>query len=119
MMSQQSHERGERILEATRELLAERGDSAVTVRELARRGGVSIPTLYNRFGGKDELIAAAVRSRFSGVLRSVEAEGEAVKRAQARWRRSCAHRRMPFPKASFGLQSLPSQEPHPGFCSRA
>lgn len=78
LMIQQNQERGERILEATRELLAERGYSAVTVRELAHRCGVSVPTLYNRFGGKDELIAAAVRSRFTGVLGSVEAESEAI-----------------------------------------
>ena len=36
-MTQQKKERGERILEATRELLAERGYAAVTIRELARR----------------------------------------------------------------------------------
>jgi AcrR family transcriptional regulator len=78
LMTQQKQERGERILEATRELLAERGYSQITVRELARRCGVSVPTLYNRFGGKDELIAQAVRSRFSQVLASVEDDEEPV-----------------------------------------
>ena len=76
LMSEQNQERGDRILEATRELLAERGYSAVTVRELARRCGVSVPTLYNRFGGKDELIARAVQSQFFQVLSSLEDEGE-------------------------------------------
>lgn len=78
LMNQQKEERGERILEATRELLAERGYAAVTVRELARRCGVSVPTLYNRFGGKDELIAQAVHSQFSRVLGSVEDRGEPI-----------------------------------------
>jgi len=78
LMSEQNQERGDRILEATRELLAERGYSDVTVRELARRCGVSVPTLYNRFGGKDELIARAVQSQFFRVLGSLEDEGEPI-----------------------------------------
>jgi AcrR family transcriptional regulator len=78
LMTQQKKERGERILEATRELLAERGYAAVTIRELARRCGVSVPTLYNRFGGKDELIAEAVRTQFSEVLGSVDGDGEPI-----------------------------------------
>jgi AcrR family transcriptional regulator len=78
LMDQQKKERGERILEATRELLAERGYAAVTVRELALRCGVSVPTLYNRFGGKDELIAEAVRTQFSEVLGSVDGDGEPI-----------------------------------------
>lgn len=77
-MIQQKQERGERILEATRELLAERGYAAVTVRELAGRCGVSVPTLYNRFGGKDELIAEAVRSQFSEVLGFVDGDAEPI-----------------------------------------
>lgn len=77
-MIQQKNERGQRILEATRELLAERGYANVTVRELAGRCGVSVPTLYNRFGGKDELIAEAVRSQFSEVLGSVDESAEPI-----------------------------------------
>ena len=73
-MIQQKNERGRHILEATRALLAERGYANVTVRELADRCGVSVPTLYNRFGGKDELIAQAVRSQFSEVLGSVDGD---------------------------------------------
>ena len=71
LMIQQKRERGEHILEATRTLLAERGYAGVTVRELAARCGVSVPTLYNRFGGKDALIAQAVSARFSSVLASI------------------------------------------------
>jgi AcrR family transcriptional regulator len=78
LMIQQKNERGRRILDATRELLAERGYANVTIREIASRCGVSVPTLYNRFGGKDELIAQAVRSQFSEVLRSVDGEAEPI-----------------------------------------
>ena len=78
LMSEQKQERGDRILEATRELLAERGYAEVTVRELASRCGVSVPTLYNRFGGKDELIARAVQSQFLRVLGSLEDDGEPI-----------------------------------------
>jgi AcrR family transcriptional regulator len=78
LMTRQHQERGERILETTRELLAERGYSEITIRELADRCGVSVPTLYNRFGGKDELIGEAVRTQFSRVLGSVEDAGEPI-----------------------------------------
>lgn len=71
LMTEQMHERRERILAATRDLLAERGYAAVTVRELASRSGVSVPTLYNRFGGKDALIAEAVQDHFHKFLEAV------------------------------------------------
>ncbi len=51
-----------RILEATRRLIAERGYEGVTIRELARAAQVSVPTLYSRFGGRDELLFAAIES---------------------------------------------------------
>lgn len=77
-MTRQHQKRGERILQTPRELLAERGYSEITIRELADRCGVSVPTLYNRFGGKDELIGEAVRNQFSRALRSVEDAGEPI-----------------------------------------
>ena len=76
LMQRQKRERREHILAATRELLAERGYADVTVRELAERCGVSVPTLYNRFGGKDGLIAEAVRERFAEVLAADREAGE-------------------------------------------
>ena len=63
-MAEQKLERRERILAAARELIAERGYRDITVRDLAARCGVSVPTLYNQFGGKDALLAAAVESHF-------------------------------------------------------
>ena len=72
LVAEQKLERRERILSATRDLIAERGYREVTVRELARRCRVSVPTLYNLFGGKDELLRAAVESQLRGVLASLE-----------------------------------------------
>jgi len=53
-----------RVLEAARELIAESGYTGVTMRQLAASSRVSIPTLYALFGGKDQLLYAAVESHF-------------------------------------------------------
>jgi AcrR family transcriptional regulator len=68
LVTEQKLERRERILEAVRELIAERGYAGVTMRDLAVRSRVSVPTLYNQFGGKDGLLAAAVEGHLSGLL---------------------------------------------------
>lgn len=71
LVTQQKLERRERILDAARTLIAESGYSGITVRKLARRCRVSVPTLYNQFGGKDALLSAAVEAHFRSVLRAV------------------------------------------------
>ncbi|NUP49588.1 MAG: helix-turn-helix transcriptional regulator [Catenulispora sp.] len=52
------------ILDAARELFAERGYSATTVQDVAARAGVAVATVYTSVGGKPtlatELIGAAV-----------------------------------------------------------
>ena len=68
LVTEQKLERRARILAAVRELVAERGWRDVTVRDLARRCRVSVPTLYNQFGGKDELLAAAALAHFAELL---------------------------------------------------
>lgn len=70
-MTEQKLERRERILEAARELISERPYREITVRDLARRCGVSVPTLYNQFGGKDALLAAAVGSQFRAAFAKI------------------------------------------------
>jgi len=70
LVTQQLHERRERILETARALIGEIGYQALTMRELAARCRVSVPTLYNQFGSKNELLATAVQSHFSGLLGS-------------------------------------------------
>ena len=52
-------ERRERILEAAREMLVDQGGK-FTMRDLAKRSGVALATLYNIFDSQDELVAQAV-----------------------------------------------------------
>lgn len=58
------------ILEAARDLFAERGYSATTVQDVAARAGVAVATVYTSVGGKPilatELIGAAVASPEAG-----------------------------------------------------
>ncbi|MGW6005806.1 TetR/AcrR family transcriptional regulator [Oerskovia enterophila] len=54
----------ERLLEAARLTFAEQGLDA-SMRQIARRAGVSEPTLRRRFGSKQELVAAAFSDKVS------------------------------------------------------
>jgi AcrR family transcriptional regulator len=51
-------ERRTRILAAARKLVAARGYDGLTMRDLASAARVSVPTLYNLFGGKDAILIA-------------------------------------------------------------
>lgn len=53
-------ERREQLLGVGREVFAERGYEATSVQEIADRGGVSKPVVYEHFGGKDGLYAVVV-----------------------------------------------------------
>ena len=55
-------ERRERILIAARKLIAEGGYDGLTMRDLARAARVSVPTLYNLFGGKDAILIAELEA---------------------------------------------------------
>jgi AcrR family transcriptional regulator len=72
LVTRQREERKRRILEAARALIAARGYDAVTMRDLAERGLVSVPTLYALFGSKNELLFAAVESYFADLIGNVE-----------------------------------------------
>lgn len=67
-----SRETLNRLLEATRELLAERGFDEISVEDIARRAGSSKGSFYQRFPDKDSLL-----------LFLIERESE---RARKRWR---------------------------------
>ncbi|MGW8378148.1 TetR family transcriptional regulator [Streptomyces sp. ODS28] len=54
---------GRRIVEAAEELFYERGITAVGVDLIAEHSGVTKRTLYNRFGSKDQLVAAYLAER--------------------------------------------------------
>ena len=59
----------QRLLEAARELFAERGLD-VTLDEIARHAGVGTGTAYRRFPNKDALIEALMVERFGELRRS-------------------------------------------------
>ncbi len=70
LITEQRLARRAHILETARELITERGYHATTVRDLAERCRVSVPTLYNQFGGKDALLGAAIEDHFNRVVAS-------------------------------------------------
>jgi AcrR family transcriptional regulator len=55
--------RDESILEAAVGLIAEVGYDRTTIDAIAERAGVGKPTIYRRWSGKAELVAAAIRRR--------------------------------------------------------
>jgi len=71
LVTRQREERRDRILQAARALIGERGFDAVTMRDLAEQGLVSVPTLYALFGSKNELLLAAVESYFADLIGKV------------------------------------------------
>ena len=54
------------ILDATREILAERGYVAMSMDDLAAQVGISKPTLYSHFATKDEIIVATILREVQG-----------------------------------------------------
>jgi len=50
----------ERILDAAEALFAEHGYAGTTLRDVAERVGIRIPSLYNHFESKDALYAAVL-----------------------------------------------------------
>ena len=65
-------ERRERILIAARKLVGEGGYDGLTMRDLARAARVSVPTLYNLFGSKDQLVEAYLDARTDATRDQVE-----------------------------------------------
>lgn len=64
----------EAILDAASEVLAERG-LAAPIEEIARRAGVSKQTIYNRYGGKIELVRALVEKRVDSITSPLRLPG--------------------------------------------
>ncbi len=78
-------ERRARILKAARDLIAARGYDGLTMRDLAVASRVSVPTLYNLFGGKQALLLGELEATFAAVVGSIEKvrAGDVVARALA------------------------------------
>jgi AcrR family transcriptional regulator len=73
--------KSEAILDAFIEVMAERGLSASSMEEVARRAGVSKQTIYNHYGSKAELARAMSERRASVVAETLETPG-AVERPE-------------------------------------
>ncbi len=59
--------RRRRMLEAAKQMIAEGGQDAFTIRELGRRARVSVTTIYATYGDKQGLIAAAIEDYYEGL----------------------------------------------------
>jgi AcrR family transcriptional regulator len=66
---------GDRILDAAASCVLAYGVERVTLAEIARRAGVSRPTIYRRWPDTHALLAALLTARIVGVLRDVPTEG--------------------------------------------
>ena len=64
-------DRRARILAEAQGLLDEMGVEGFTIRELSRRANVAQRTLYNVFGSKEEIVAAAIDEHFADLVRTV------------------------------------------------
>jgi AcrR family transcriptional regulator len=66
---------GDRILDAAASCVLAYGVDRVTLAEIARRAGVSRPTIYRRWPDTRALLAALLTARIVGVLRDVPSQG--------------------------------------------
>ena len=71
---------GDRILDAAASCVLAFGVDRVTLAEIARRAGVSRPTVYRRWPDTQALLAALLTARIVGVLRDVPTAAAAAKR---------------------------------------
>jgi AcrR family transcriptional regulator len=55
-------QRAERILDHARAMIAEEGFDALKIRELAARAELTVPTIYNLIGGKNEILARIIEA---------------------------------------------------------
>jgi AcrR family transcriptional regulator len=67
---------GDRILHAAASCVADFGVDRVTLAEIARRAGVSRPTVYRRWPDTRTILAALLTDRITGAWRGVPARGQ-------------------------------------------
>jgi AcrR family transcriptional regulator len=67
------------LIEAASDLMAEHGTAeAATLRAVARRAGVSAPSVYRHFEDREALVQAVVAQRFHDLTDAIEAAGAAA-----------------------------------------
>jgi len=77
LLEEQKAERRSRILAAARTLIAARGYDGLTMRDLAHASRVSVPTLYNLFGGKHAILLGELEETIATVTAGFEnAQGD-------------------------------------------
>ncbi|HEY5951228.1 MAG TPA: TetR/AcrR family transcriptional regulator [Kofleriaceae bacterium] len=69
-------ERRARIGKVARELVVERGYEGLTMRELAQKARVAVPTLYNLFGSKDAILVAELEASARTIASSLPLGGD-------------------------------------------
>lgn len=96
------------LVDASLELIGERGVQGFSVAEAARRTGVSISAPYRHFADRDELIAACaiaaceeLQGRFAAAIAAPDSPAEQLAAASAAYVRFAAERRPMF-DALFG-----------------
>ena len=74
----------EKILDVAEEVFAERGFDGATLREVASRVGIRIPSLYNHFASKDALYAAVLERGIGPVLQTLAASAADDQQSRSR-----------------------------------
>jgi AcrR family transcriptional regulator len=69
-------ERRDRIGKVARQLVVERGYEGLTMRELAQKARVAVPTLYNLFGSKDAILVAELEASARQIASSLPLAGD-------------------------------------------
>jgi AcrR family transcriptional regulator len=71
-LRQQNIEKRRRaILDAAREIITDEGAEALSMRTMAKRAGFAVATLYNLFGGRDEILFALINDGLSTITGSM------------------------------------------------
>ena len=80
LLAEHKNERRDRIIAAARRLVAERGYDGLTMRDLADAARVSVPTLYNLFGGKDAILVAEMQRMAGTIAAALPSTGDSFYR---------------------------------------
>ena len=75
--------RRQRILESARTLLTEEGQDGLSMRKLAREADLSVTTLYNLVGSREDILRALIEDstgRFDGTVTAPESGGDPLER---------------------------------------
>ncbi len=75
-------ELGERILDAAVEAASIHGITRLSVADVAKRAGLSRPTLYKRYPSKQALVSAAIVREAARVIEAVQRAVDAVDRSE-------------------------------------